>query len=177
MCALLTKIILPILVLLLLGYSQELPKSKLIIPDMVGGPVGVNSPFRKPDIKGDTVRLRHDESYALFSGTFQKKINPFYVPEKEFKVRTVIRGDIDTTANNRSIIKIYGLICSDIKLEVNKDYLILNAIQHDNSRISPYISPLTKCEDIPPDTPENRQKLIEKYEEKIVIYKPKPAEK
>lgn len=165
------------------SYSQESLEQGIqlaVIEDMLSGPIkgtgGSNALFRKPDISGDTVRLRHDESYVLFIGVFQEIINASY-GYREFKVKSVIRGSVDTTASNWSIVRMYNLkICSDIKFEVGKDYLVLEAIQYDRPRIGHYVSPLKKCEDILPDTPENRQKLIKKYEEKIIMRKPKPAE-
>jgi hypothetical protein len=175
----LNKIVLLALILFLPSYSQEPP-----IGEMVSKPVGRlicgNNPayylFTRPYTNGDTIKLEHDQSYALFSGTFQEIKNASYV-YREFRVKSVIRGSIDTTTNNRSIIKVYELkICSDIKFDVGKDYLVLDAIKYDVSSIAPYIPELEKCEGIFPDTPENRQKLIEKYDEKVVIRKPKPSD-
>ena len=176
-----TKIILLILTLFLSCYSQESSKSvlsdevrKFTLSSTHSGIDEMKSP-RSPDISGDTIRLFHNETYALFSGAFQeiKYLSRVY---REIKMNSVIRGNVDIPINSIIGISNFRNRCPDDAFELNKDYLMLNVIIYGKTSIIPQRK---KCEDylILPDTPENREKLIKKYEEKIIIYEPKPAEK
>jgi len=162
--------------------------SALNIGEMRGAQFGGSSHGDNPRlrIKGDTAWRSNNETYVLFIGTLLEKKFPNRV-YRSFKIKSVIRGDFDT-ANYLPIITAFDYPmspleyrCTNIKFETNKDYLILNVIEYQKGRRSVpnrdtvgSSSRFTKCENILPDTPENREKLIEKYEKTIIIKEPKP---
>jgi hypothetical protein len=90
---------------------------------------------------------------------------------KIIKIKSVIRRTINESTFWPSNIAVYfpEKGCSDNKFEVNKDYLFLN-VNVFGEDINPYM----ECENILPDTPENREILIKKYEKTIIIKEPKP---
>jgi hypothetical protein len=119
---------------------------------------------------GDTLWLPHDRTYALFSGTPIEVSHSWW----KFKINSVIRGDFDTTGYWSTTIGLFNLSerCPT-KIEANKNYLVLNVLLY---RKEAARNPSAKCEDVLPDTPENREILIKKYEKTIIIKEPKPDE-
>jgi hypothetical protein len=165
------KIVVLTLILFFSCYSQEEPSS---IGDMRGRstykPKG-SGISKKINIRGDTLKLGSHETYALFSGVLLEII----YPHMNFGIKSIIRGDIDTANYSRSIVAIYNFLlsCPDNKFETNKNYLVLNVFMQ--GKDSPF-SPYENCENILPDTPENREILVKKYEKTIIIKKNKPGE-
>jgi hypothetical protein len=161
------NIALLVLILLQLGNSQE-SSSRLgsmygpMIKGTEGGGIRRSSPTA--DIKEDTLRLRYNEAYALFSGSpFQKEYyNGIFA---NIKMKSIIRGDIDTTKYPSIFLGTLEKRCPNIKIDMNKDYLWLGLIAFTKD---PYMLYL-KCENILLDTPENRQKLIKEYEKMVII--------
>jgi hypothetical protein len=133
----------------------------------------------------DTLKLKHNETYALFIGS-PLEVEYSWSDYRYFKIKSIIRGDVDT-ANGSIIETIFINIkkqCPANKFETNKGYLILSIVldRKEYPNLAQYKTKLLgpnpiECEDILPDTPENRKKLIEKYDDiKVIIHKPKPVE-
>jgi len=129
----------------------------------------------------DMLKLKHNETYALFSGT-SLEAEYSWSDYRYFKIKSVILGDVDTV--NGSIIETIFLKkhCPADKFETNKDYLILSIVldRKEYPNLALYKTKLLcpkpmECENILPDSPENRKKLMEKYNEiKVIIHEPKP---
>jgi len=189
---LIRKIIPLVLVLFLLGNSEEpncpsglfgdpenLPNGWILLdPCTLLGPMLQFEPHghfpvtvRKADISGDTLRLKSDEAYAVFSGSPIQEEN-FGAIITDIKVKSIIRGDIDTT--NYPIIGI-GFIeeyCPNVVIDTNQNYLVFSHIVYDVGRGEGSTLGL-KCENILLDTPKNRHKLAKKYNKMVVIpYEP-----
>jgi hypothetical protein len=175
MNAFIKKAILLTLILFLTGNAQELPECfEEISPfEWIGCPVQ-REPHghikaREPDISGDTLKLKSDEAYAVFSGSlFQRSVNND--PDEIFtdiRVKSIIRGNIDTT-NHPSILLNLEWRCPNINIKMNKDYLVLSFIVFTRDPHTPNL----ECEDVLIDTPKNRHKLIKKYNGKIVVPSP-----
>jgi hypothetical protein len=156
---------LSVLILFSLSYSE---------PRVIGGtrpPRDFVCRHRFVNFSGDTLRLSHDEAYVLFNGAIQE---PFYkIACNDIKIKSVIRGDYDTT-EYKSIIRLFtpGIICFNKKSDLSKDYLVLIIIVYEKDHSYSSIN----CEEILNDTPENREILIKKYGKTIIIKEPKPSE-
>jgi len=180
-----TKMILSVLILFLQSYSQENPKTysgadkcTIIARSEKGFEITCPQLKRRshphimvntPKIRNDTLWISHNETYALYSNTFQEGW--------AIKIDSMIRGELDTT-NYLPIIRqrTVKVSCHGNKLEMNKSYLMLNVIEYQNKKEGEkgsLVSLEYGCENILPDTPENREMLIKRYD-RITIIKDKP---
>lgn len=175
------KTILLTLMLFLPSYSQQggIEDMQVWLTGKSHGSY-IRMPERVPNINGDTLILKHDESYALFSGMLSnspkegnKAKYASEAPYLNIKINNVIRGNIDTTNHPSIALGALEVRCPNNKFEIGKNYLMLDYIVHDRGSIVPKIT----CENILPDTPENREKLIKEYEKKVIINEPKPKGK
>jgi hypothetical protein len=173
MNAFIEKAILLTLMLFLTGNAQELPECfEEISPfEWIGCPVQREPhghlSIREPHISGDTLKLRSDEAYAVFSGSPLQEDN-FGRIFTDIRIKSIIRGNIDTI--NYPSIGIGNLEedCPNMNIKMNKNYLVIGFILFTGGPGMPYLN----CEDILLDTPKNRHKLIKKYNRKIVVPSP-----
>jgi hypothetical protein len=188
-----TKAVLLVLILFLSSYSQEQLKAYSrtykdnkgctvterddgLIVEMICPPPRIRShphitTVKEHKSRNDTLWIFHNETYVLYSMTLQEGW--------AVKINSVIRGNLDTA---NYLLTMRGRMkknrCHGNEFEFNKDYVVLNTIEygeksgHEKGTLVSYS--LYNCDDVFPDTPENRKKLIERYEKTVILKEPKP---